>query len=129
MTTREEVNCRSNFLSWLNGWDLSIESLDDRESQVEVINVIEEANLLLENHCNEWEEKCLENDLKNGTNSYIKLIESEKHKNFKRVAKNLLHLRYKISDVFEIKNRRTKEIFNLKSEIAKSKINYHGRKY
>lgn len=126
MTTPEEMNCRSNFLSWVNGWDLSIESLDDRESQVEVIKIIEEANLILEGHCNEWAEKCLQNDLEKGTDSYSTLIDSEKYKDFKRVANNLLYLRYKISDVFEIKNRRTKEIFILKSEVAKSKINYNG---
>lgn len=117
------MNTLSNFKRWLTGWDLTIESLDDKEEQQRIINVINEANLLIENHCSEWEEKCLDADLKNGTNTYSKLIETEKHKEFKRVSRNLLAIKFQVKNIFEIKHRRTKQNFDLRAELAELKKN------
>lgn len=117
------MNSLFNFKKWLTGWDLAIESLDDQEEQVKIMTIINEANLLIENHCNEWEERCLENDLKNGTNTYSKLIESDKHKEFKRVSRNLLAVKFQVKNIFEIKHRRTKQNFDLRAELAELKRN------
>lgn len=112
----------SKFKNYLKGWDYNIESLDDVDTKNKMIAILDQSLSVINLHLSEHEMKCLENDKKNNTNSFINLTESKKYKEFKRNADNLLWMRYTINNLFEIKHRRTKQNLDLRAELAELKI-------
>lgn len=120
--THSHSDSLKNFIEFLNGWDLEIESIDDYEEKEKIDLLLKDASDTILGHLLEWEEKCLENDTKKGTNTYEELTNSEKYNKFQRVQKNLLWLSYRIKDIYEIKHRRTKQNLELRSQIAELKL-------
>lgn len=82
--------------------------------------VIEETISFLTQQISEWENVSIAKD-PSGEN-LLKLFENKKYKDFQRISGNLLWLKYRVDDLFEIKNRRTKQNYDLRAEIAESKI-------
>lgn len=109
----------SNFKQYLDGWDLSIESLDDFEQVQKFEAILDQAIAFLNEQTIEWEAKSIEKDPRG--EDLVKLFEHPKYKSFKHQSDNLLWLRYRIKDLFELKHRRTKQVFDLKAELAELK--------
>lgn len=115
-----KMNSLSNFKQFIEGWDLHIESLDDFDEAVKMQNVIQETINFLLAQTVEWEEKSLEKDPTG--EGLLNLHENTKYKDFNRIANNLMWLKSRVKDLFEIKHRRTKENFDLRAQIAEVKL-------
>lgn len=115
MNENQKTIYLSNFKQWLEGWDLSIESIDDKEELEKMEKVLEQSIFFLQKQINDWEEIAMEKS----NEKLLELFDNPKYKDFQKHANNLTWLRYRIKDLFEIKNRRTKQNFELKSELAK----------
>lgn len=114
-----KMNSLSNFKQYLEGWDLSIESLDDFEEQQKIERLLDQTIAFLNQQTSDWEAQSIEKDPTG--EGLVKLFEHPKYKAFRIHSDNLLWLRYRIKDLFEIKHRRTKQNFELKAEIAELK--------
>lgn len=113
------MNSLSKLKEYLQTWDLSIESLDDFEQQQKFENILDGAVAFLNEQTTEWESQAIEKD--ESGEGLVKLFEHPKYKEFKKQSDNLLWLRYRIKDLFEIKHRRTKQNFELRARIAELK--------
>lgn len=112
-----------NFKKWLYGWDLSIESIDDFDNRAKIKAILNNSIYVIEKQLSDWELSMIEKDQEDGGDRYLKLTENEKYKSFKKASEGLLFVRFAIDNIFELKNRRTSEVFKLKSEIAEIKNN------
>lgn len=106
---------KENFLRYLHGWDLSIESLDDKEEQEKIATILIEAVNFLNMQLVEWEEKTPKEKI-------LELFENPKYKNFKRISNNLYCVKTLIERVYENKNRRTMDNVELRAKLAEIKL-------
>lgn len=109
---------KENFKNWLDGWDLKIESIDDFEEKEKMISIIEEASNFLSLQTAEWSAKSIEKDPTG--EGLLSLFENPKYKDFNRISGNLLWVKNRINDLFEIKHRRTKQNFELRSKLTET---------
>lgn len=115
-----KMNSLSNFKQYLESWDLSIESLDDHEEREKFEKILNQTIAFLNQQMTEWETKSIEKDPSG--EELLKLFKHPKYKGFKMHSDNLIWLRYRVKDLFEIKNRRTRQNFELKAELAELKL-------
>lgn len=106
---------KENFLKYIHGWDLSIESLDDKEEQEKIKNILLDAVNFLNMQLVEWEEKTPKEKI-------LELFENPKYKRFKRTSDNLYYVKTLIERIYENKNRRTRENIELRSKLAEIKL-------
>ena len=113
-----------NFKKWLHGWDLSVESVDDFDNRAKIKAILNNSIYVLEKQVSDWELAMIEKDQQDGGNRYLKLTENEKYKSFKKASEGLLFVRFAIDNIFELKNRRTSDVFKLRGELAELKNKY-----
>ena len=123
---------KENFNEWLKSWDFNINSVDNRDNLEIAVNQCKSIINLSSKICNDIERKYIKSAL-NGklewsseyNEAYVKAIEKaeslETHKELQKINKLAFSLMYYIENLNELKNRRTKENFKLRAEIAELK--------
>ena len=123
---------KENFTNWVNGWDERIETYDDNEQKEMLKNqlkfVLGVISQLLE-ESDENARKRASVGLLAGTKEFEKATVEEVFKNrekkwYKKLKKSkdiITTVLFTFENIFELKNRRTKDIFNLRNEIVKLK--------
>lgn len=116
-----------NFKDWLNDWDLKIKTHDDIETQEAVNNRFKFCIGTISHILNETDDKAM---LKgsNEKEKVLAMLANQKkkfYKDLKKVQDILTVEMYRLENLYELKNRKTNEIFRLAAENAKlrTKIN------
>ena len=123
---------KENFNDWLKSWDFKINSADNRDNLQIATEGCKTIINLSSKICNDIERKYIKSALNgklkgsDGYNeAYVKAIEKaeglETHKELQKIRALSLSLLYYIENLNELKNRRTKENFKLRAEIAELK--------
>ena len=132
MTTCLSNEIKENFNEWLKSWDFKINSVDNRDNLEIAVNQCKSIINLSSKICNDIERKYIKSAL-NGklersseyNEAYVKAIEKaeslETHKELQKINKLAFSLMHYIENINELKNRRTKENFKLRAEIAELK--------
>lgn len=110
-----------NFKKWLYGWDLSIESMDDDDNREKMKIILNNAIYLIEKQLSDWELAMIEQDQKDDGTRYLDLKNNPKYNDFKKASDGLTYVMYTLQNVYELKNRRTSEVFKLRGELAELK--------
>ena len=98
-------------------WDYQVESLDDEENRKYFVDVLTAFEVQFSRINELWISKCSSDIDK--LNKLLKTQDFERNQKYKDLA---IDLNYKVRHLFELKNRRTKEIFDLRAENAKLKM-------
>lgn len=122
----EKVN---DFKDWLNDWDLTIKTHDDIETQISVKNRFNFCIGTINKILNETDEKAM---IKHQTNEdKVKAMfanqEKQFYKDLKKVQDILTVEMYRLENLYELKNQKTKEIFRLAAENAKLRTNERSK--
>lgn len=102
---------------FLKQWDYSIETMDDESNREYMISVVNNLGLKLSDLNNSWILKC-----NNDISMLEKLFKNDKYKQNESLYSHSVKVIYLIKNLFELKNRRTDEVFKLRSENAELKL-------
>jgi hypothetical protein len=119
-----------NFKNWVNGWDERIQTHDDRETEQIIKEKLMFGFATIEKLLSESDQKVMSKARGNlipGSNEanekeVMAMLENQKkswYKNLQKVSCICTEVRSTISDIYELKNRRTTETFKLRAENAK----------
>jgi len=132
-------NLDKNFKLWRDRYDDRIYTLDDKENEQIIKNRCDYIFAKIEILLGQTDKKVVEKAIKNLVpesieycEAYHKATEENKKKEFYKDLKKASHyataIRSTISDIFELKNRRTLEIFQLRAENSKLRIELNNLK-
>lgn len=130
MTTNSLSELKEHFKKWLENWDATIATHDDKETQQILLEKLFNGFGVIEQILARSDEKAMikgRGTLEPGTDEAIKkeveaLMENQKktwYKQLKNVSLDITYARSVMFQVYELKNRKTDEIFRLRSENAK----------
>lgn len=102
---------------FLKQWDYSIETMDDESNREYMISVVNNLGLKLSDLNNSWVLKCGDD-----ITMLEKLFKNDKYKQNESLYSHSVKVIYLIKNLFELKNRRTDEVFKLRSENAELKL-------
>ena len=122
----EKVN---DFKDWLNDWDLTIKTHDDIETQISVKNRFNFCIGTINRILNETDEKAMVKHQTNEDKVKAMFLNQEKqfYKDLKKVQDILTVEMYRLENLYELKNQKTKEIFRLAAENAKLRTNERSK--
>lgn len=117
------------FKNWVNGWDERIQTHDDRETEQIIKEKLMFGFATIERLLSESDQKVMSKARGNlipGSNEanekeVMAMLENQKkpwYKNLQKVSCICTEVRSTISDIYELKNRRTTETFKLRAENA-----------
>lgn len=116
-----------NFKSYLDNWDLKIKTHDDIETQEAVNNRFKFCIGTIDSILNETSQKAMNRHVNNEDKVKAMIANEEKkfYKDLKKVRDIITVEMYRLENLYELKNRKTNEIFRLAAENAKlrTKIN------
>jgi len=125
----ENINTQNIFKQFLNQWDLSIESLDDKEQHQENEEMfdflIHHTGVFKQLIEDKYDQKIINLNQYSKENEKLLLETLEKQKNdknliiFEKMQKYLFKLKQDYQKIVTLKNRRTKENINLKANLWK----------
>lgn len=122
-TTKCHSDTAENFKNWLEDWDSSISTLDDFEAQEISDNKYNFCIYVIDKSLSDSDDKvmskCMTNEDK--TRALITNQKKKFYKDLQKVRNIMLVEKIKISNLYELKNRKTNEIFKLRAEISKLK--------
>ncbi|WNI34674.1 hypothetical protein [Chryseobacterium sp. SG20098] len=124
------VTMIAHFKQWLVKWDRDIVTQDDIETQQIVIEKIMKAFKCIEDLLHKSDQKAMSIASKNlvpGSNEALEkevlaMFENQKkswYKNLKNTSYDLTYIKSILENIYEIKNRRSRECFQLRAENAK----------
>lgn len=102
---------------FLKQWDYSIETMDDETNREYMISVVNNLGLKLSDLNNSWTIKCV-----NYADKLEKLLKNDKYKENESLYSHSIKVIYMIKNLYELKNRRTDEVFKLRAENAELKL-------
>lgn len=122
----EKVN---DFKDWLNEWDLTIKTHDDIETQISVKNRFNFCIGTINKILNETDEKAMVKHQTNEDKVKAMFLNQEKpfYKDLKKIQDILTVEMYRLENLYELKNQKTKEIFRLAAENAKLRTNERSK--
>ena len=122
----EKVN---DFKDWLNEWDLTIKTHDDIETQIGVKNRFNFCIGTINKILNETDEKVMIRHETNEDKVKAMFANQEKpfYKDLKKIQDFLTVEMYRMENLYELKNQKTKEIFRLAAENAKLRTNERSK--
>lgn len=122
----EKVN---NFKDWLNEWDLTIKTHDDIKTQIGVKNRFNFCIGTINRILNETDEKAMIKHETNEDKVKAMFANQEKpfYKDLKKIQDFLTVEMYRMENLYELKNQKTKEIFRLAAENAKLRTNERSK--
>ncbi|MBQ0139399.1 MAG: hypothetical protein KBT36_08890 [Kurthia sp.] len=98
-------------------YDYQVESLDDETNKQYLLDCITAFECQFRNTNSNWMIKCAD-DL----DKIKRLYDNEEYQKNERYSNLCIEVLYKIKFLFELKNRRTKQVFDLKAENAQLRI-------
>lgn len=121
---------KENFIEWIKGWDERINTHDDNDSREILKNKMKRGWAVVSNLLNKSDEKAMikaSSKLIIGSNEanekeVLAMIENQKkqwYKDLKNVRDDLVYLMCVLENIYEIKNRKSHENFELRAENAK----------
>lgn len=129
-TTTSHSNMLSDFKGWLAKWDDRIVTQDDVETQFIIQQKLLKGFTTIEKLLSESDKKVMikaRGNLSPGSNEsnekeVMAMFENQKkpwYKNLQNTSYDLTYIRSILDNVYEIKNRRSRECFQLRAENAK----------
>ncbi|MEE6129139.1 hypothetical protein V2E39_17190 [Chryseobacterium arthrosphaerae] len=126
-STQETMTMISHFKGWLSKWDQNIVTQDDLETQEIMINKLMNAFLCIENLLHKSDQKVMtraRGDLLPGSNEanekeVMAMFENQKkswYKGLKSISRDMTYIKSILEHIYEIKNRRSRECFQLRAE-------------
>lgn len=121
---------KENFQNWIQGWDNRIESLDDIQTKEILTNKCKRAWSTITKLLNESDNKAMikaRGNLYAGSNEANEkevkaMFENQKKQwyvDLKDIQSDMTYLMIAIENVYELKNRRTLEMFKVRAENSK----------
>ena len=121
--TKCHSDTAENFKKWLDGWDSNISTFDDFDAQEISDNKYKFCIYVIDKLLSDSDEKvmskCITNEEK--TRALITNQKKKFYKDLQKVRNIMMVEMYKIANLYELKNRKTNEIFKLRAEISKLK--------
>lgn len=110
-----------NFKQYLNNWDATIKTHDDIETQEAVKNRFKFCIGTIDSILSETSQKAMSKHENNEDKVKAMIANEEKkfYKDLKKVRDIITVEMYRLENLYELKNQKTKEIFKLRSENAK----------
>lgn len=125
MSSHSEI--ADNFKKYLDGWDETIKTHDDIETQESVNNRFKFCIGTIDSILSETSQKAMNRHENNEDKVKAMIANEEKkfYKDLKKVRDIITVEMYRLENLYELKNRKTNEIFRLAAENAKlrTKIN------
>lgn len=113
---------KENFIGWINNWDSNILTIDDQDSKIvlreKINNAIDKLNLLMSESDNKALQK-FPNDEKKAVENMFENQNKQWYKDFQKICNDLHYVANQFEYLYEMKFRRTHEIFKLRAENAK----------
>lgn len=138
MTTTSHFNQPTSetidaFKNWLKGWDATIHTHDDRESQEMISEKLLFIFTTIEKLLHDSDQKVMlkargslepGSDAANEKEVMAMLLNQKRtwYKDLKRASCLATSIKNTISDIYELKNRRNDEVFKLRSENAQLRL-------
>ena len=121
--TKCHSDTADNFIKWLEGWDSRISTLDDFESQEISNNKYKFCIYVIDKLLSDSDDKVMSKYMTNEDKTKALIINQKKkfYVDLQKVRNIMLTEMYKIANLYELKNRKTNEIFKLCAEISKLK--------
>ncbi|WP_392436443.1 hypothetical protein ACF3N7_05275 [Cruoricaptor ignavus] len=112
---------RQDFANWLEDWDARIQTHDDYETRQMINDRIRFCFTEINEFLNESERKISEKHLSEEAAGKALVEHQDKawYKKLKKVAEMLSVLDIQVEQLYELKNRKTHEIFKLRSKLSK----------
>lgn len=124
MTNSLSEETKENFANWLNSWDARIETMDDRETQDMIREQLNWCIGVIINMQNKSDQKVMakQNTDEQRVKAMFQNQERQWYKDLNRAKNILLAISFKIEGLYELKHRKTHEIFKLRAELSKPKL-------
>lgn len=122
-----------DFKAWLSKWNSDIVSHDDIENQMMILEKFMRGIAIIENLLTKSDQKVMikaRGNLISGSDEanekeVLAMIENQKkpwYKNLQNISHDLTYLRSIFQNIYEIKNRRSYECFQLRAEVSRLRI-------
>ena len=108
---------KENFENWLKDWDFKISTLDDHDSIENINAVMSSINLFL--HKSDEKAMSKYDTIEQRGKALVENQNKSFYLQFEKISRVLSTEIYHIERIYELKNRKTKEIFRLNYENSK----------